>query len=88
MTEHDALPAVTLAGLAWQAWAGGDATAAQRLARAADAAVAGRPRRERQQVQIVQLVVAGDTVRASGLIADHLAEFPADQLIGRIRGRV
>jgi hypothetical protein len=56
--------------------------------RAADATVAGRPRRERQQVQIVRLVVAGDTVRASGLIAEHLAEFPADQLIGSMRGRV
>jgi predicted aconitase with swiveling domain len=40
---------------------------------------------ERQLVQIVQLAVDGDTDRASGLIAEHLAEFPGDQLIGRIQ---
>lgn len=85
MTEDDALPAAKLAGMAWQAWVRGDAAAAQPLARAANAAARGRPRKERQQVQIVQLAVAGDTDRASGLIAEHLAEFPGDQLIGRIQ---
>jgi|SRR5450755_476877 hypothetical protein len=85
MTEDDAVPAVELAGMAWQAWAGGDATAARPLARAATMAARGRPRRERQLAQIVQLAVDGDTGRASGLTAEHLAEFPDDQLIGRVQ---
>lgn len=63
MTEDDALPAATLAGMAWQAWAAADTAAAQ----------------------IVQLTVEGDTNRASGLIAEHLAEFPGDQLISGIQ---
>jgi uncharacterized protein (DUF58 family) len=85
MTEDDAVPAATLARLAWQAWARGDAVAARTLARAATAAARGQPRRERQLAQIVELAVDGDTGRASGLTAEHLAEFPNDQLIGRIQ---
>jgi hypothetical protein len=85
MTEDGVFPAAKLAGLAWQAWVGGDAAAAQPLARAANAAARGRPRRERQLVQIVQLAVDGDMDRASGLIAEHLAEFPGDRLIGRVQ---
>lgn len=85
MTEDDVLPAAKLAGMAWQEWAGGDAAAAQPLARAANVAARGRPRRERQLVQIVQLAIDGDTARASGLIAEHLTEFPGDQMIGHIR---
>jgi hypothetical protein len=85
MTEDDAVPAAKLAGMAWQAWVAGDVAAAQPLARAATVAARGRPRRERQLAQIVQLAVAGDTARASGLTADHLAEFPDDQLIGRVQ---
>ena len=84
MTEDDALTAARLAGLAWQAWTGGDRATAQGLVREADVAAWRRPRRERQQVQIVQLAVAGDMSRASGLIAEHLAEFPGDQLISRV----
>ena len=78
MTEDDALPAASLARKAWQAWIAGDTAAAQRLAHAATAAARARPRRERQLVQIVRLAVDGDTDRASGLIAEHLAEFPGD----------
>lgn len=85
MTEDDALPAAKLAGMAWQAWAGGDAAAAQPLARAAILAARGQPRRERQLVQIVQLAVGGDTARASVLVAEHLAEFPSDQLVGHVQ---
>jgi hypothetical protein len=81
MTEDDAL---TAARLAWQAWTGGDLATAQGLAREANLAARRRPRRERQQVQIVQLAVAGDMSRASGLIAEHLAEFPGDRLISRV----
>jgi hypothetical protein len=78
MTGDDALPAASLARKAWRAWIAGDTAAAQSLARAASAAARTRPRRERQLVQIVQLAVDGDTTRASGLIAEHLAEFPGD----------
>jgi hypothetical protein len=85
MTENDVVPAAELAGTAWQAWTGGDTAAAQPLARAASAAARGRTRRERQLVQIVQLTINGDTGRASGLAAEHLAEFPDDDLIGRVQ---
>lgn len=85
MTEDDAVPAAKLAGMAWQAWAGGNTAAARPLARAATAAARRRPRRERQLAQIVQLAIDGDTGRASGLTAEHLAEFPDDQLIGRVQ---
>jgi len=42
-------------------------------------------RKERQQIQIVGLAVAGDTDRATALIAEHLAEFPDDELIGLVQ---
>jgi hypothetical protein len=71
--------------MAWQAWTGGDEVAARPLARAATATARGQPRRERQLAQIVQLAVDGHTARASGLTAEHLAEFPDDQLIGRVQ---
>lgn len=71
--------------MAWQAWTGGDEVAAQPLARTAIAAARGRPRRERQLAQIVALAVDGHIGRASGLTAEHLAEFPDDQLIGRVQ---
>jgi len=85
MTEDDAVPAGKLAVMAWQAWTGGNAAAAQSLARAATVAARGQPRRERQLAQIVQLAVDGDTGRATGLTAEHLAEFPDDHLIGRVQ---
>jgi hypothetical protein len=85
MTEDDAVRAATLVGKAWQAWARGDAAAARPLARAAAMAAPGRPRRERQLAQIVQLALDDDTSRASGLTAEHLAEFPHDELAGRIQ---
>jgi hypothetical protein len=85
MTEDDAFSATKLAGLAWQAWARGDPASAQRLARAANVAARGRPRRERQLAEIIRTAVDGNTDRASGLIAEHLAEFPGDQLISRVQ---
>jgi hypothetical protein len=42
-------------------------------------------RRERQQAQIVRLAAAGDTDRATALIAEHLTEFPADELISSVQ---
>jgi hypothetical protein len=81
VTAHDAAPLVTLAARAWEAWLQGHAAQARSLARAASSAARQRPRRQRQQIQIVQLAVEGDWERASGLAAEHLAEFPGDQLI-------
>ena len=82
MTEDDALPAARLARKAWQARIAGDTAAAQPPAHAASVAARARPRRERR---IVQIAVDGDTDRASGLIAEHLAEFPGDHLIRRVQ---
>jgi hypothetical protein len=75
---------VTLASRAWEAWRQGHVTQARSLARAASAAARQLPRRQRQQIQIVRLAVDGDWDRASGLAAEHLAEFPGDQLIRRL----
>jgi len=62
----------------------GDAARAGALARAATARAHRQPRRQRQQIQIVRLAIDGDWDRATGLAAEHLAEFPRDQLIGRL----
>jgi len=77
--------ALTLAARAWGAWTRGNIATAQRLASSAVGAVRRRPRRERQQVQVVHLAVTGDLDRASGLAAEHLAEFPGDELIRRVQ---
>jgi hypothetical protein len=84
MTAYDAVPPVPLATRAWEAWLRGDAARARALAHAASAAVHLRPRRQRQQIQIVQLAIDCDWDRATGLAAEHLAEFPRDQLIRRL----
>jgi hypothetical protein len=76
---------MSLAATAWQAWTLGETTRARILASAASDAAQQRPRRERQQVQIVRLAIGGDWERASGLAAEHLAEFAGDDLIHRIR---
>jgi len=34
---------------------------------------------------VVHLAVTGDLDRASGLAAEHLAEFPGDELIRRVQ---
>jgi hypothetical protein len=42
-------------------------------------------RRERQLAEILHVAADGDHVRASGLVAEHLREFPADvDALGRI----
>ena len=84
MTAHDPVPPVPLAAQAWEAWLRGDAARAQALAHAASAAVNLQLRRQRQQIQIVQLAIDCDWDRATGLAAEHLAEFPRDQLIRRL----
>ena len=85
MTELDPASAASLAARAWQAWTLGQTALATVLASAASDAAQRRPRRERQQVQIVRLAIGGDWERASGLAAEHLAEFAGDDLIHRIR---
>jgi DNA-binding GntR family transcriptional regulator len=59
------------------------AEAEEALARAAASARSGT-RRERQHVEVIGLLLAGDPGRARALAADHLAEFPADQLIRQL----
>jgi hypothetical protein len=88
MTIDDTGPAASQAWQALLTWTAGDVAAARAQARAAVAAARGRPRRERQQVQIIQLALAGETGRATGLIAEHLAEFPADALVGRVLAKI
>ena len=85
MADRDSTAAVMLAAQAWQAWTQGQVASAQAFAQAAKVAVRHRPRKERQQVQIVVLAVIGDLDRASGLAAEHLAEFPGDELIQRVQ---
>jgi hypothetical protein len=75
---------MSLAAQAWEAWRQGRAAQARSLACAASAAGWRRPRRQRQQVQVIRLAIDGDWERASGLAAEHLAEFPGDQLIRRL----
>jgi hypothetical protein len=41
-------------------------------------------RRERQHIEIVGLMLSGDLGRGRALAAEHLAEFPTDELIRRI----
>lgn len=84
MAAYDTVPPVPLADQAWEAWLRGDAARARALAHAASAAVHLQPRRQRQQIQIVQAAIDCDWVRATGLAAEHLAEFPRDQLIRRL----
>lgn len=84
MTAHDKALLEIMAARAWDAWRQGHTTQARSLARAASAAARQQPRRQRQQIQIVRLAVDGDWDRASGLAAEHLAEFPGDQLIRRL----
>ena len=85
MADRDPIPAVTLAARAWQAWTRGQLASARAFAQAAEVAVRHRPRKERQQVQVITLAVCGDLDRASGLAAEHLAEFPGDELIRQVR---
>jgi hypothetical protein len=79
--EADGQLAVAFAALAVSlASSDAPAEAEEALARAGVGARAGT-RRERQHVEVVGLLLAGDLGRARALAADHLAEFPADQLI-------
>ena len=41
-------------------------------------------RRERQHDEIVGLLLAGEVARACALAAEHLDEFPTDQVVSRL----
>lgn len=88
MTEDDPRSPSELALLAWGAYARNLRAEAARLASRASVAAESRSRRERQAVQVVCIAVGGDLVRADGLAAEHLAEFPDDELVRRIRDAI
>lgn len=73
-----------MAAQAWKAFTAGHVAQARSLATAAAAA---RPaaRRDRQRAEIVALAIAGEFDRAADLAAEHLADFPSDQLIRGVR---
>ena len=41
-------------------------------------------RRERQHDEIVGLLLTGEVARACALAAEHLDEFPSDQVVSRL----
>jgi hypothetical protein len=88
VTEDDLLSPSELAVLAWGAYSRNLRADAARLASRASVAVQSRSRRERQAVEVVCIAVGGDPVRAYGLAAEHLAEFPDDELIRRIKDAI
>ena len=78
-------PAHVSAADAWDAWTRGDATTAARLISAVWETAQHRARSERQQIQVVRLAVSGAWERAGGLAAEHLSEFPGDQLVQTVQ---
>lgn len=74
----------TMVAKAWKAFTAGHVAEARSLA---TTAAAGRPiaRRDRQRAEIVALAIAGELDRAADLAAEHLAEFPSDELIRGVR---
>ena len=85
MSGSDARDPETLASLAWDAHIRGQTAEAANLASRAASAAASRGRRARQQVDVVCVAVAGDTGRAYGLAAEHLAEFADDDLVRKVQ---
>ena len=82
--EADPQFAAAFAALAVAALSDGcPAQARSAIERAAAAARTGS-RRERQHTEIVQLLLTGELRRARALAAEHLAEFPTDQLVNHI----
>jgi hypothetical protein len=90
MTEHERRDwdeVGELAALAWDAYLRGQLADAAMLASRASGAAARAPREIRQRADVVCLVVAGEWERASGLAAEHLAEYPHDDLVRRVQIR-
>jgi hypothetical protein len=84
VTGDDRSP-IDLALLAWEAFVRNHRADAARLASRASVAAQSRPRRERRAVEVVCIAVGGEPERAAGLAAEHLAEFPDDGLVRRIK---
>ena len=74
-----------LAVLAWEAWGRNHVGEAASLASRGSSAAAAGTRRERQEVEVVCVAIAGDRARARDLASEHLAEFPADDLVRRVQ---
>ena len=85
MPDDDPVSAHELAVLAWDAYTRNQVADAARLASRASGAAASCPRRVRQEVEVMCLAVAGETARAYDLATDHLAEFPHDDLVRRVK---
>jgi hypothetical protein len=76
---------VSLARHAWNACLRGNLVRAAQLAEHAARVAADAPRRERQMVEIVRLAIAGEVCRACDLAAEHLSEFPCDDIVRSVR---
>jgi hypothetical protein len=87
VSGNEATSAPQLAALAWAAHRRGQTAEAACLASRASSAAAGLSRERRQQVEVVCLAVAGDSQRACDLAAEHLAEFPDDELVRAVHER-
>ena len=85
MPDKDRLSAHELAVLAWEASTRNQVADAARLASRASRAAVSCPRRDRQEVEVVCLAVVGESARAYGLAAEHLREFPSDDLVRRVK---
>jgi hypothetical protein len=85
VTKEDRSSAHELAALAWEAWVRNQVGEAASLVSRASTAAATGTRRVRQEVEIVCLAIAGDRARAHDLASEHLAEFPDDTLVIRVK---
>ncbi len=85
MTPNDSEHVAELATLAWAAHRRGQAAEAACLASRASSAAASLPRERRQQVEVVCLAISGECERAFDLAAEHLTEFPGDELVREVK---
>ncbi|MFZ0187098.1 MAG: hypothetical protein WAL72_09160 [Streptosporangiaceae bacterium] len=85
MTDPHLPQQASLAARAWQAFTAGDPSKARHLAATATTAARTGTRHDRQRTQIVELAVTGEADRAAGLAAEHLTDYPGDQLIKAVR---
>jgi hypothetical protein len=85
VTPNDPARAVELATLALQAHRRGQAAEAACLASRASSAASSLSRAQRQQVEVICLAVSGECERAFDLAAEHLAEYPDDELVREVQ---
>jgi hypothetical protein len=79
---------VLRAALGWYLTWNGRQTEGRAHIDAARAARAGLPRRDRHTVDILAAAVQQSATRATGLAAEHLREFPDDQLVRYVTARL